>query len=28
VEIVEVSCTTGVGLDTWLQWIDARVGAC
>jgi hydrogenase nickel incorporation protein HypB len=23
-EIVEVSCTTGEGLDGWLQWIDGR----
>lgn len=23
--IVEVSCTTGAGLDAWLQWIDARL---
>ena len=27
-EIVEVSYTTGVGLDTRRQWIDARVGEC
>jgi len=24
IEIVEVSCTTGAGLDTWRQWLDAR----
>jgi hydrogenase nickel incorporation protein HypB len=24
VEILEVSCTTGAGLDRWQQWIDAR----
>ncbi len=28
VEIVEVSCTTGVGLDAWRHWVDAKVGAC
>lgn len=26
IEIVEVSCTTGVGLDMWRQWLDARAG--
>ena len=26
-EIVEVSCTTGAGLDTWRRWIDARAAA-
>ena len=25
-EIVEVSCTTGAGLDAWRQWLDARSG--
>jgi hydrogenase nickel incorporation protein HypB len=24
--IVEVSCTTGAGLDIWLRWIDAKAG--
>lgn len=24
-EIVEISCTTGVGLDRWVMWIDAFV---
>jgi hydrogenase nickel incorporation protein HypB len=24
IEILEVSCTTGAGLDLWLQWIEAR----
>ncbi len=24
VQIVEVSCTTGAGLDNWLQWIESR----
>ncbi|MGA2134347.1 MAG: hydrogenase nickel incorporation protein HypB [Bryobacteraceae bacterium] len=24
VEIVEVSCTTGAGLDTWRQWLDTH----
>jgi hydrogenase nickel incorporation protein HypB len=24
IEIVEVSCTTGAGLDAWRRWIDAR----
>ena len=24
-EIVEISCTTGAGLDRWLSWIDAFV---
>jgi hydrogenase nickel incorporation protein HypB len=23
-EIVEVSCTTGVGLDAWRRWLDAK----
>ena len=23
-EILEVSCTTGAGLDAWRQWIDGR----
>lgn len=23
-EIVEVSCTTGAGLDTWMHWLEAR----
>jgi len=27
IEIVEVSCTTGAGLDTWRQWIDAKYAA-
>jgi hydrogenase nickel incorporation protein HypB len=26
-EIVEVSCTTGAGLDAWRRWLDARVRA-
>jgi hydrogenase nickel incorporation protein HypB len=26
-EIVEVSCTTGAGLDAWRQWIEARYAA-
>ena len=26
VEILEVSCTTGAGLDRWRQWLDARPG--
>ena len=25
-EIVEVSCTTGAGLDIWRQRLDARAG--
>jgi hydrogenase nickel incorporation protein HypB len=24
IEILEVSCTTGAGLDRWLQWIDSH----
>ncbi|HTQ55800.1 MAG TPA: hydrogenase nickel incorporation protein HypB [Bryobacteraceae bacterium] len=24
IEIVEVSCTTGAGLDTWREWLDRR----
>jgi len=27
-EIVEVSCTTGAGLDTWLRWIEGKAGSC
>ena len=27
VEIVEVSCTTGAGVDKWRRWIDARTPA-
>lgn len=27
IEILEVSCTTGAGLDAWLQWIDWRAAA-
>jgi hypothetical protein len=27
-ECVEVACTTGVGLDTRRQSIDAKAGAC
>ena len=23
-EIVEVSCTTGAGLDTWRQWLERQ----
>jgi Ni2+-binding GTPase involved in maturation of urease and hydrogenase len=23
-EIVEVSCTTGAGLDEWMRWIQKR----
>ena len=25
VEIVEVSCTTGAGLGTWMRWIESRL---
>ena len=25
-EIVEVSCTTGAGLDAWMRWIESRAG--
>jgi Ni2+-binding GTPase involved in maturation of urease and hydrogenase len=25
-EIVEVSCTTGAGLDIWLRWFDGKAG--
>jgi hydrogenase nickel incorporation protein HypB len=24
IEVIEVSCTTGEGLDVWRQWLDAR----
>jgi len=27
IEIVEVSCTTGAGLDTWRDWIETRYAA-
>ncbi len=27
VEILEVSCTTGAGLDCWMQWLDRRATA-
>jgi len=27
IEIVEVSCTTGAGLDAWRRWIEARIHA-
>ena len=26
-EILEVSCTTGQGLDQWIQWLEKRRGA-
>jgi hydrogenase nickel incorporation protein HypB len=24
IQILEISCTTGQGVDAWLQWIEAR----
>ena len=27
IEILEVSCVTGAGLDGWMRWIDRRSGA-
>jgi len=28
VEILEVSCTTGAGLDKWYQWLEQRRAGC
>ncbi len=27
-EIIETSCTTGAGLEKWLEWLEARRAAC
>ncbi len=27
IDVLEVSCTTGQGIDTWLRWIDERLEA-
>jgi hydrogenase nickel incorporation protein HypB len=27
-EIVELSCTSGVGLGTWRHWLDTKAGLC
>ena len=24
IEIIQVSSTTGIGMDSWLQWLDKR----
>jgi len=27
IEIIEVSCTTGSGIDSWLEWVDRQMSA-